>query len=537
MYQWYAYAEVCYAYLSDVPSDEDPRAWLYRFRRSRWYERGWTLQELIATLTVTFLSKDWKVIGSKHSLSDIVEEITGIPEEALLHTRALDSFSVAQRRTTRVEDRAYSLLGIFDINMPTLYGEGERAFRRLQEEILRRIPDQSLFAWSNMYSGYVKPKALITSPSKQHWQTGYFCCGTYRDTNCLFGSSPEAFMAAGDIGSISYAALSRLQLSSFLPTEYTPTPQGIRTQMPVIPLSLYLPQNATEYPAELPPSRWYLAILGCEHYDFSGSVLGRVCYLPPSESGIDVLYPGRVGISPKPKHGDDQADLFPLSLDTIERCREQIQLKTVYISHPRRVTVDRHHDLRQPHNCISLMLPKETRRSLLVQGYRATIRGPDQDHPNSHWLVLSSYARTLTIEYQHTLKNDGYDLAISAQVQMHIYSLGSDPISVTWADATPWAPSLSTHEVAVSHGLEDTLTVKLGLGFVMPSHYSLFVEVGGEESTFAASLSRRLLRQDRLVLDRDNGTSVRDGEEEGRVDQVNYYEDTDEDVNVTKSPV
>ncbi|EJF58310.1 HET-domain-containing protein [Dichomitus squalens LYAD-421 SS1] len=113
MYQWYAYAEVCYAYLSDVPSDEDPRAWLSRFRRSRWYERGWTLQELIATLTVTCLSKDWKVIGSKHSLSDIVEEITGIPEEALLHTRALDSFSVAQRRTTRVEDRAYSLLGIF----------------------------------------------------------------------------------------------------------------------------------------------------------------------------------------------------------------------------------------------------------------------------------------------------------------------------------------------------------------------------------------------------------------------------------------
>ncbi|KAM5546322.1 hypothetical protein V8D89_000448, partial [Ganoderma adspersum] len=97
--------------------------------------------------------KDWKVLGTKHSLRSLVRDTTSISHKALLEPGALHRFSVAQRPscttgqwTTRVEYRAYSLLGIFDINVPLLYGEGERAFRRLQEEIVRRIPDQSLLA-------------------------------------------------------------------------------------------------------------------------------------------------------------------------------------------------------------------------------------------------------------------------------------------------------------------------------------------------------------------------------------------------------
>ncbi|EJF59841.1 HET-domain-containing protein, partial [Dichomitus squalens LYAD-421 SS1] len=154
MYQWYGRARVCYAFLANVPAGEDPRKPGSAFRSSRWFRRGWTLQELIAPFSVTFLSKDWTEIGTKVALADLVEEITGIPEDALVHAKLLDEYSVAQRlswaakrRTTRVEDRAYSLLGIFDINIPTLYGGGERAFRRLQEEIVRRVPDQTLFAW------------------------------------------------------------------------------------------------------------------------------------------------------------------------------------------------------------------------------------------------------------------------------------------------------------------------------------------------------------------------------------------------------
>ncbi|PIL28460.1 hypothetical protein GSI_08498 [Ganoderma sinense ZZ0214-1] len=97
---------------------------------------------------------DWGSIGSKHTLFSLVEEVTKINEKALLHVEPLDTFSIAQRlswaagrKTTRVEDRAYSLLGIFNINMPTLYGKGDRAFRRLQERIMQQVPDQSLFAW------------------------------------------------------------------------------------------------------------------------------------------------------------------------------------------------------------------------------------------------------------------------------------------------------------------------------------------------------------------------------------------------------
>ncbi|EJF55441.1 HET-domain-containing protein [Dichomitus squalens LYAD-421 SS1] len=128
MWQWYGRAKVCFAHLADVPSGDDPRAAESTFRKSRWFTRGWTLQELIAPSTVVFLSQDWNAIGTKLTLISPLEEITSIPAEALLHTKSLDDFSVAQRlswaarrETTRKEDRAYSLLGIFSINMPTLY--------------------------------------------------------------------------------------------------------------------------------------------------------------------------------------------------------------------------------------------------------------------------------------------------------------------------------------------------------------------------------------------------------------------------------
>ncbi|PIL28773.1 hypothetical protein GSI_08817 [Ganoderma sinense ZZ0214-1] len=157
MFYWYSRAEVCYAFLADVPAEEDPVPKDSHFRRSRWFTRGWTLQELIAPVQVVFFSKDWTIIGSKSTLADVVTDVTNIDRHALLHVKGLEAFSIAQRfswaarrQTTRLEDRAYSLLGLFDLYMPTLYGEGNRAFQRLQEEILRRIPDQSLFAWTSL---------------------------------------------------------------------------------------------------------------------------------------------------------------------------------------------------------------------------------------------------------------------------------------------------------------------------------------------------------------------------------------------------
>ncbi|KAI0773231.1 hypothetical protein BD413DRAFT_440102, partial [Trametes elegans] len=107
-------------------------------------KRGWTLQELLAPHS----------IGSNHALAAVIHEITGIDEDTLTHTMSLTDISVARRMswasgrvTSRVEDQPYSLMGIFSVYMPTVYGEGPRAFTRLQEEILQQLPDQSIFLW------------------------------------------------------------------------------------------------------------------------------------------------------------------------------------------------------------------------------------------------------------------------------------------------------------------------------------------------------------------------------------------------------
>ena len=158
MFQYYSLAEVCYAYLRDVPHGPDRGVDTDAFKASVWHTRGWTLQELIAPEVVIFLSTDWEVMGSKADLADLLQESTNIPASVLSLETEVADISIAarmswaaKRRTTRVEDEAYCLLGIFGINMPTLYGEGRKAFRRLQEEIMKQSVDTSLFAWGGLY--------------------------------------------------------------------------------------------------------------------------------------------------------------------------------------------------------------------------------------------------------------------------------------------------------------------------------------------------------------------------------------------------
>jgi hypothetical protein len=174
MFKWYEKATVCYAFLEDVmDAFEDPEAPNSAFRRSRWFTRGWTLQELIAPSTVVFIAKDWQEIGTKNSVARVVSEITNIDVRVLLNGH-YGEISVAHRmswaanrQTTRIEDRAYSLLGLFGINMPTIYGEGGRAFTRLQHEILKNSNDHTLFAWDTQpwEDGYRRlPSMLAPSP-------------------------------------------------------------------------------------------------------------------------------------------------------------------------------------------------------------------------------------------------------------------------------------------------------------------------------------------------------------------------------------
>ena len=150
MFSWYQRAEICYAYLADVSGKADLG------KTNRWFKRGWTLQELIGSSKMVFFSSEWIELGTKSNLCRVLAEITGIDVEILTNAIPLESTSLAKRmswashrETTRVEDMAYCLMGLFDINMPLLYGEGEKAFTRLQEEIMKNSDDHSLFAWTD----------------------------------------------------------------------------------------------------------------------------------------------------------------------------------------------------------------------------------------------------------------------------------------------------------------------------------------------------------------------------------------------------
>lgn len=186
MFIWYQKASVCYVYLVDK-FEGSPLA------DCRWFTRGWTLQELIAPRVMTFFNYTWDCIGSKDSLMGQLTTITPIDPEILRHDAPISSACIAKRlswaagrKTTRVEDIAYCLLGICNVHMPMLYGEGKTAFRRLQEEIIRTTYDLSLLAWTspvssdrseNEYCGFL-------AESVNHFAS---CSEMYSVTDSLLG--------------------------------------------------------------------------------------------------------------------------------------------------------------------------------------------------------------------------------------------------------------------------------------------------------------------------------------------------------------
>lgn len=162
MFYWYRSSAICFAYLSDLQATKPGSPQLHK---CRWFTRGWTLQELIAPRKIEFYDAKWNMIGTKKSLEDRLYRITGISKEVLREGKLMTTVPIAKRmawassrETTRIEDTAYSLMGIFNVNIPLLYGERENAFQRLQEEIVRTTHDSTIFAWqsrgySHKYSG------------------------------------------------------------------------------------------------------------------------------------------------------------------------------------------------------------------------------------------------------------------------------------------------------------------------------------------------------------------------------------------------
>ncbi|KAL8991654.1 MAG: hypothetical protein Q9169_007777 [Polycauliona sp. 2 TL-2023] len=176
MYDWYQKSAKCYVYMSDVSmvagnGDSDATV-IDEFRSSRWFRRGWTLQELLAPSHIIFYDRDWRYLGDKLGLTKHITIATGIDERYLRDNRSFEEASIAKRMswasrrlTTRMEDEAYCLLGLFQVNMSLLYGEGPKAFIRLQHEIIRNCEDESIFAWhsSEIYSGiFAKRPASFT---------------------------------------------------------------------------------------------------------------------------------------------------------------------------------------------------------------------------------------------------------------------------------------------------------------------------------------------------------------------------------------
>lgn len=162
MFRYYQTATVCYVLLADFESlphtqiTEKERLALLatRLRQCKWFTRGWTLQELIAPRKLEFFDNQWEFLGAKADLEALLYEITDIDESVLQNSSRLYTIPVARRmswasrrQTTRVEDLAYCLLGIFNITMPLLYGEGSKAFLRLQQQIALENSDLSIFAW------------------------------------------------------------------------------------------------------------------------------------------------------------------------------------------------------------------------------------------------------------------------------------------------------------------------------------------------------------------------------------------------------
>jgi hypothetical protein len=248
MFAWYSKAQVCYTYLNDVDLPHGKAstlddAFFEALSQSQWWQRGWTLQELIAPSEVRFFSRDWTYFGDKVTLGQAITIITGI-DQATLEGQDIRRVSIArrmfwasQRTTTKPEDLAYCLLGIFAVNMPLLYGEGEQAFVRLQEEIMKISDDQTIFAWEDRCLD--DDSALFESH------------GTVQ--RGPLARSPAEFSNARDI--VPY----RQQQSSH---PYTMTNYGLRMTVPLHRLR----NSSGQTPV-------YLAELTC-HYegDFSGSL-------------------------------------------------------------------------------------------------------------------------------------------------------------------------------------------------------------------------------------------------------------------------
>ncbi|ETS75102.1 hypothetical protein PFICI_13586 [Pestalotiopsis fici W106-1] len=219
MFNWYERSKQCYVYLCDLSITTDK---VENIEGCKWFKRAWTLQELISPIEIKFYNRNWDLCFSKSSALTQLSTITDVDARALNHSKPLNTFSVAQkmswassREATRIEDIAYCLLGIFNINMPLLYGEEEKAFLRLQEEIIKTCPDPSIFAWK-------LPSAEVTTDNASDLLHG------------VLAPSPEYFSECGGMD-----RLPQQQLPQFSMTNH-----GIKLRAQFAPIHFSKPRGS-----------------------------------------------------------------------------------------------------------------------------------------------------------------------------------------------------------------------------------------------------------------------------------------------------
>ncbi|TBU55267.1 hypothetical protein BD310DRAFT_695237 [Dichomitus squalens] len=396
MFNWYGYAAVCYAFLHDVtaPGSSDAVVWESEFRDSEYFHRGWTLQELIASSVVIFLSNDWKTIGSKHTLAPLIEEITKIDSAVLTFDKPLEAVPVARRMawaatrvTTRVEDEAYSMMGIFGVNMQTNYGEGRYAFIRLQEEILKRTPDQTIFAWGRFLSNCA---FTFANAERRDISSTPHLPNTPFPKQYLFASSPKDFKDSADLIHLSRDEFARrLGISSEDDAYqvFTPTPYGMQTRVPLVAVSLTDPHS---------DAPTHLALLACEdpHKGLLALLLHRRGHASQAEYSVGTI----VG-SIRDLVGSDE----PFSASTLwsnynratyvsdellDTLRSSLRMTSVYIPHypshnanllERDTPI--HAELRESRlgDRIEIRLSAWSRKLLFMQGYRVSPAAKEDD--------------------------------------------------------------------------------------------------------------------------------------------------------------
>ena len=285
MFRWYQNAEMCYVYLSDVSSRTSDRnakfsrRWKREFRKSKWFTRGWTLQELLAPRDVIFYDRNWRKLGTKSGYARWISQIAAIDAKALAEPESshgirerLNSFSVAKRMswasrriTTRAEDMSYCLLGIFNVNMPLLYGEGERAFIRLQEEILKTCSDDSILAWGLDAEAHY-PLVPNLEQSSSH--------------SPILASSPKDFACCGNV----VCATER-------DSSFNMTNLGLEIELPMVPICS--PTSKKAFAASNKHTGW-IGLLSCS--SGTDTELVGIILFPPVPDATSDQRVGRVNI-------------------------------------------------------------------------------------------------------------------------------------------------------------------------------------------------------------------------------------------------